>query len=182
MILRSLYFIVYLPVWHLILLRGSIPVCGLIPFVVLFLCGLSILQWSLSPSWKSSIILCGSKKKDDIFEVVTSIHTAKRAQTIWDFTSKFPDSLTVERWLYDEGIYCKSMKCKAGIDMRLIEVKKDGQPNLTWKCTHRPSAATVKRSLFVKEAFSQGSRSACIKFLVLCGSTFTSWNSRLFKT
>ena len=35
-----------------------------------------------------------------IMAVVKNHTKQKRAQTIWDFTSKFPDSLTVERFVY----------------------------------------------------------------------------------
>jgi len=35
-----------------------------------------------------------------IMPVVKTHSAAKRAQSIWDFTTKFPDSLTVDRYVY----------------------------------------------------------------------------------
>ncbi|KAJ8651319.1 hypothetical protein O0I10_013188 [Lichtheimia ornata] len=70
--------------------------------------------------------------------VVKDHSTEKRRQSLWDFTKQFPDSITVERWLYQEKVYVQSMKCKAGYNMSMIEISKNGHPQLVWKCTHRP--------------------------------------------
>lgn len=44
--------------------------------------------------------------------------------------------MNVFRWLYEEGIYAKSMKCKADLPMTLTEISKNGHPQLVWQCTH----------------------------------------------
>ncbi|CDH61338.1 hypothetical protein RO3G_17462 [Lichtheimia corymbifera JMRC:FSU:9682] len=68
--------------------------------------------------------------------VVKDYSTEKRRLTIWDFTEQFPDSITVDRWLYQEKVYVQSLKCQAGFDMKIVEITKNGRPQLVWNCTH----------------------------------------------
>ena len=55
------------------------------------------------------------------------------------------------RWLYNEGIYCKSMKCKAGIEMKMMEISKNGNPQLVWKCSHRPFEGCNRQQKSLRE-------------------------------
>lgn len=106
-----------------------------------------------------------------VMPVVKNHSGQKHAQSIWDFTTKFPDSLTVERyvycrvleaktliyqslcrWLLEQGIYCNEVWCKAGKKMRIAEMKKeDGRVFLIWKCSHGPLPECNRQKKSVRE-------------------------------
>ncbi|CDH61145.1 predicted protein [Lichtheimia corymbifera JMRC:FSU:9682] len=78
--------------------------------------------------------------------IVKDHSTGKRKQLLWEFPRKFPNSIEIEEWLFEQGIYAKSRKCPAGIPMtKMLIKKKEDQKQLVWKYTHRPMA-TCRRA------------------------------------